>query len=342
MFFSKFFKKDQHHFLAQAEKHLAAERYADARGDFLEALSLCPTDAVEDARSIREGLSLAGNRLGELNLTEGEHSLNAGDPEKAFDHFTLARELADDPKLKERADRGLKRVVEPEQVPQAPEPAAGGHGGGSCASCKDAGSHGGTVEEVPSDLSDEDRFFLLVQPLPGELADRYAELGTEFARAYLLIHDGKDAEALPLLQEMLLSCENDIVIYELALIMYRSGRLNECEEFLNRSLLSNPVNSMSYLALVHLTAEAQRFPEALAILARMMELGIMADQAQFMLGELHEAAGDQAAALEAWSQALNLPSVARPAAERLIPLLTEQGRTDEAKYLAKRYLKGCC
>ncbi|HEY5513458.1 MAG TPA: hypothetical protein VIK40_07430 [Geomonas sp.] len=345
MFFSKLFKKkDHHHYLAQAGKHLAAERYADARCDLIEALSCCPAQAPEDARRIKEGLSQAGNRLGELNLEEGGHALNAGDAKKAFDHFTLARELADDPKLRARAEEGLNKLHDPESAPVATEAAShGAHGGSSCGSCKDAGSHGGAEAEVPqSNLSEEDRFFLLVQPLPGELSGRYAALGKEFARAYLLIHDGNDAEAFPILKEMLLSGENDIVIYELALIMYRSGNVHECEKLLNRSLAINPANSTSYLALVHLMAEARRIPEAIALLGRMMELGILTDQAQFMLGELHEAAGDQALALEAWSLALEIPSVARPAAERLIPLLTEQGRAEEAKYLAKRYLKGCC
>jgi pentatricopeptide repeat protein len=178
--------------------------------------------------------------------------------------------------------------------------------------------------------------------LPDGLAARYAALGQEFARAYLMIHDGNDAGAFPILKEMLLSCENDIVIYELALIMYRAGNVHECEKLLKRSLAINPANSTSYLALVHLLADARRIPEAIALLNRMMELGILADQAQFMLGELHEAAGDQALAFEAWSQALTLPSVAKPAAEKLIPILTEQGRAEEAKFLAKKYLKGCC
>ena len=124
--------------------------------------------------------------------------------------------------------------------------------------------------------------------------------------------------------------------------MYRLRRVHECEALLNRSLQIDPANSMSYLALVHLMAEARRFPEAIATVERMMELGVLADQGQFMLGELHELAGDEALALEAWSKSLELPGTARSAAERLVPLLSSQGREEEAKYLIKRYLKGCC
>ena len=341
MFFGIFKKKDHTHFLAQAGKHLAAERYADARVDFLEAQSRCPEQASDDARQIAEGLSLACNHLAELNLEEGGHALNAGELQKAYDNFTLALELADDPKLRARAEAGLKKVDEPQPAPVAQKSAAKAHGGSSCASCSDTGSRV-PVETDDSGMPEEDRFFLLVQPLPGDLPGRYSALGDKFIHAYLLIHEGNDAQALPILQEMLLSSENDIVIYEVALIMYRAGRAHECEELLNRALRLNPANATCYLALIHLKADTGKFPEAIAILTRMMGLGILLDQAQYMLGELLEASGDQAAAMEAWSKALEIPSVAKPAAERLVPLLARQGRDAEAKYLAKRYLKGCC
>jgi len=342
MFFSKFFKKDHLHYLAQGTKHLAAERYADARVDFLEAQSCCPAEAADAARQIATGLSQAGNHLAELNLAEGSYALNAGEMAKAFDNFTLALQLAEDPKLKGRAEAGLKQVDQPQPAPAAAASAkSGGHGGSSCGSCKDGGKQP-IEDDQGAGMHEEDRFFLLVQPLPGDLPSRYCALGEKFARAYLLIHEGNDAQALPILQEMQLSCENDIVNYEVALIMYRAGRAHECEELLKGSLRLNPGNATSYLALVHLKADAGQYSEAIVIVGKMKELGILADQAQFMLGELLEASGDQAAALEAWSQALEIPSVAKPAAERLIPILTSQGRGEEAKYLAKRYLKGCC
>jgi len=345
MFFSKIFKKKDHlHFLAQAGKHLAAERYADARVDFLEAQSRCPAEAVQELQQIQQGIAQAGNHLAELNLEEGTHALNAGELNKAYDNFTLARQLAADPQLQTRAALGLKNLDEPQPARTAPAaaPKAAAHGGSSCASCKDTGHGAVELEDQDSGMHEEDRFFLLVQPLPGDLPRRYAALGEKFAHAYLLIHEGNDAKALPILQEMLLSSENDIVIYEVALILYRAGRAHECEELLNRALRLNPSNATSYLALVHLKADAGKYPEALGVVSRMLELGILPDQAQLMLGELHDASGDQAAALEAWSKALELPSVARPAAERLVPLLASQGREAEAKYLVKKYLKGCC
>jgi tetratricopeptide (TPR) repeat protein len=343
MFFGKFFQKDHRHHLAQAEKQLAAKCYADARFDFQEALKRCPADAAKDLAQIRLGLGLAGNALGEMNLREAERFVVAGELAKACDHFTLAGELAVDETLRAMAFLGVEKSAVPTAPTLDPHLSPNGVGTGSCASCKDVGSQLATAEEISgSGLSDEDRFFLMVQPLPGELAGRYAALGEEFRRAYLLIQDGLDLQALPILHEISLSGENDIVLYEVALIMYRSSRVKECEALLNRSLLINPENQASYLALVHLLSEGKRFPEAIAIVERMKEGDILADQAQFMLGDLHEAAGDEAAAVEAWSQSLALPAVARLAAERLVPLLGGQGRNEEATYLIKRYLHGCC
>jgi tetratricopeptide (TPR) repeat protein len=404
MLFGLFGKKDHRHYLTQGGKHLAAERYADARLDFLEALNLCPAAAADDEREIRDGLSAAADGLGQLNLHEGERSMNAGDLEKAVDHFTLAVELAFDDTIKAMAQERLKGlqqngeavVVDIPRPPAAatPAPAAapvargpyaayaaaasagaaqagkpaeahqhgskgdgcgcgGGddhskshshshsHGGGCGGSC---GGHGGG-EPVDADsgshLSEDERFLLLTGPLGPELAERYAALGEKFQRAYLMIQDDNDAGAFALLQEMLVSGENDVVIYELALIMYRSGRVHEAETLLKRSLTLNANNPLANISLVQLLAECGKVQEALGGANRMLELDVVADQALVMQGDLYQALGDQGNAMESWTKALNLPSVARSAAERLIPILDAQGRQNEAKFLAKTYMKGC-
>jgi hypothetical protein len=74
----------------------------------------------------------------------------------------------------------------------------------------------------------------------------------------------------------------------------------------------------------------------------MREMDILADQALFMLGDLHASNGNQAAAMEYLNEALKVPGLSKSAAERMMPILLEAGRNDEAKYLAKTYLKGCC
>ncbi|WP_224982365.1 tetratricopeptide repeat protein [Geomonas agri] len=363
MFFGLFGKKDFRHYQNQGAKHLAAERYADARVDFQEALRLCPAEASHDAAAIRQGLDQAGNKLGELNLEEGEHALRAGEAQKAYDHFCLAADLATDPAIKTRAHTAAAKLEQPEsqaaaaklEQPESPAaaakpaaaPAGAGnykpHGGGSCTTCKGHGDHH-HEEPAPMEMSmsEEDQFFLMIQPLPGDLPGRYAELGPNFAKAYLMIHDGNDRDAFPILQEMLLSCENDIVLYEVALIMFRAGQIHESETLLNRALALNPQNAAVYMALVQLFAGGGRYPQAIATVQKMLELDILPDQAQFMLGELHETIGDIDRAMELWTKSLESPSMAKAAAERLIPILNRQGRRDDVKYLSKKYLKGCC
>lgn len=363
MFFGLFGKKDFRHYQNQGAKHLAAERFADARVDFEEALRLCPQEAAQEAAAIREGLDHACDRLGELNLQEGEHALRAGEAQKAYDHFRLAADLAVDRGIKSRAEAEALKLEEPEPA-AAPAPAAGAasgaapetaaaaaagvgnykpHSGGSCTSCKGHGGHH-HEETAPMEmsLSEEDQFYLMVQPLPGDLPGRYAAMGPKFARAYLLIHEGNDRDAFTILQEMLLSGENDIVLYEVALIMFRGGQIHESEKLLNRALALNPQNAAVYLALVQLYAGGGAYPQAMAVVEKMLELDILPDQAQFMLGELHEATGNTERAMELWTKSLEHPSMARSAAERLIPILNGQGRTDDVKFLSKKYLKGCC
>ncbi|HJV33985.1 tetratricopeptide repeat protein [Geomonas sp.] len=348
-----FFKraKDHRHYLTKGEKYLAAERYADARVEFTEALNCCPADAAQDQETIRKGLNAAGNRLAELNLAEGEHCVRNGDVEKAFDHFTLACDLAQDEELKANARaqlRSAQTAAKPAPKVEQEKPHGHGHAhghahGGGCGGCG-GGHHDHDQEvEVPHmNLADEERFHLLIQPLPGDLPERYAAMGDEFAEAYLLIHDGDDPKAFEILKRLMANNENDIVIYELALIMYRNGQVHECDRLLARALQLNATNPAVHFGKVHLLADTGRLAEAIAAINTMLELDIQAESALLMLGDLQQAAGDVTTAIDTWSKSLQNPAMAKSAAERLVSVLNSQGRTEEAKFLAKQYLKGCC
>lgn len=348
MVFSRFFKKDYRHYLTQGEKYLQGERYADARTSFIEASERVGKDAVEDARLIDERLAFAGNKLAELNLHEGERSITGGDLAKAEEHFQLAVTFASDPALRNQAEKALKGLDLPQGAPAGPaaSPAkkeAHQHVGGGCGGC--GGGHDDPppmTEEPDHNLSDHDRVHLLYGPLPGDLPERYAALGEDFAKAFLLIHEGDDAQAFPILEKMYLSSTSDIVNYELALILYRARQPKESAQVLEQALRINPMNPLCHLTRVHMDIDAGRFQSAVANLKKMRELDIMADTALFMLGDLHAGAGDKTAAMEYFTQALEIPSLARSAAERIMPMLTETGRTQEAQFLAKKYLKGCC
>jgi hypothetical protein len=94
--------------------------------------------------------------------------------------------------------------------------------------------------------------------------------------------------------------------------------------------------------MVQLMIETERLPKAVAILQHMIESGHLADDAMLMLGDVLQMLGDGDAALGKYIAALDLPSVAKTAAQKAIPLLEEMGRSADAQALAKRYLKGCC
>lgn len=342
MFFGKLFpKKDHRYYLNQAEKYLKAERWADARASLLEAADRA---AGADSPLIQEGLDRACDGLAELNFSEGVGAFNAGDHAKAMEHFKQTLDFAADPELRQRSERELARLqrlafAQPAKAQAQP---AHQHHGGGCASCSGHGDSAELEDFTASHLSDEERFHLMVQPLPGDLPARYAVMGEEFARAYRAIHDGDDRTALDLLERLCISQEDDIINCEIALIMYRAGRHDECEAFLDRSLQLNPANPLTNLTKVQFAVGAGRYAEAIATVERMQELDILTDQTHLMLGEIHAEAGDLPAAIENWSKALDHPSVARAAAEKLVPLLSGMGRTQDAQYLAKRYLKGCC
>lgn len=344
MVFSRLFKKDFRHYMAQGEKYLQAERYADARVAFAEAAERVGADAVEDARSISERLSFASDRLAELNLHEGKRSATAGDLVKAQEHFQLAINFAGDASLRQAAEKAMRELgTEAAAAPAAPVSKHQSSCTSGCSSCGPGHGGGEEVGDVSGlNLGDEDRFHLLIGPLPGNLSERYGSQGKEFAKAYLAIHDGDDGTALPILEKLRSNGENDIVIYELALIMYRARRATECQYLLDQALRINPTNPLCHLARVQLAIDAGRYQDAVSKLKTMRELDVLADQALIMLGELHAGAGDRPAAMDYLTQALEIQSVAKPAAEKLMPLLMEAGRTQEAQFLAKKYLKGCC
>lgn len=340
MFLGKLFRKDYRSYLEQGEKCLAEERYADARLAFQEALQRLPKagdDVAAQQSIVRERLTLAGNKLGLLNLTEAEHALNRGDVARASDHLALVRELAEDVTIREKAEKLLQSRED--ESPSADH----GHGAHGCAGCAPS------AEKTPTNLHANDsllpagdRFDILVQPLPGDLPRRYAELGEKFACAFLLHHDGNDEESLRIYEELLAREENDILLYETALIHYHRDNIPECERLLRRAIELTPSNPLCHLSLVQLFIDSERFDEALQTLTYMIAQKLLLEQSLLTAGDLLQHLGEDARAVEMFSQALVLPGAARAAAERLIPLLEQQGRSAEAQYLFKTYCKGCC
>ncbi|GFE58562.1 lipopolysaccharide assembly protein LapB [Geobacter sp. AOG1] len=338
--FGRFFKRDYRYYISEGEKYLAAEHYADARTAFNEALAKMGGETVDNAAliaDVKSKIALAGNRLGFVNLAEAEHAIQSGNMVKAHEHIQLVMHLAEDVTAREKAEILLQHMTVNSPAAIVAETSPG------CASCN--GISHKTVEN--SDVSEEhlspaDRFFLAVQTLPGELHQRYMVLGEKFACAYLSAHGENDDSALSLFQELNEAGENDIYHYEISLIHYRQGDLARCELHLQRALELNGTNPLCWLALAQLYVDAGRFQEALGVLDHMVLEGFLSDQARTLQGDVYQSMGAVDRSIDCYTELLASPGTARIAAERLVPLLESQGRSDEAEFLFKKYLKGCC
>jgi hypothetical protein len=73
----------------------------------------------------------------------------------------------------------------------------------------------------------------------------------------------------------------------------------------------------------------------------MIEMNVEPEHAVLSMGDIYRDSDHPDKAIDCYSRVLTGAS-ARAAAERIIPLLEMSGRTDEAKILFKRFLKGCC
>lgn len=339
MFFSKLFRKDAASCLEKGEKLLAAGRFAEARlslEDALERLDAHSPEGATTAAVIREKMVVAGNRLAEMNLQEAEHCLKSGEFAKAEEHLNLTLDLADDVTIRDKAVKSFALLEK--QIPHVHHHEKKG----GCGGCGGSTSqHSENIELEDDGLNDMDRFELLVRPLPGDLPERYADLGEEFARGYLAAHGGDQMTAEKVFERLLASGESDILLYELAILSHQGGDGRRCETLLRRALALNDTNPLCNLSLVQLLTENGRFTEAVPLLERMVERDILPDQAGMFLGEIYRVQGESDRAIAQFSQLLSTP-LKREAAERLVGLLETTGRSQEAALVAKQYLKGCC
>ncbi|GLI39021.1 tetratricopeptide repeat protein [Geobacter hydrogenophilus] len=339
MLFSKLFRKDAASCLEKGEKLLAAGRFAEARlalEDALERLDANSPEGATTAAVIREKMVVAGNRLAEMNLQEAEHCLMSGEFAKAEEHLNLTLDLADDVTIRDKAVKSFALLEK--QIPHVHHHEKKG----GCGGCGGSTSqHSENIEIGDDGLNDMDRFELLVRPLPGDLPERYADLGEEFAVGYLAAHGGDQMTAEKVFERLLASGESDILLYELAILSHQGGDGRRCETLLRRAFALNDANPLCNLSLVQLLTENGRFTEAVPLLERMVERNILPDQAGMFLGEIYRVQGESDRAIAQFSQLLSTP-LKREAAERLVGLLEATGRSQEAALVAKQYLKGCC
>jgi tetratricopeptide (TPR) repeat protein len=346
MFFTKFFKKDYGQLKQKGESLFANEHFAEARLSYLDALEKVATSAdPEGERSFLQArLAETGNRLAEMNIAEAEASIRAGELKKGHDHLALALELADDVTIREKAEKLLSHPPAESQPKKHEHKDGGKHGAHGCASCSSSHGGGGTeiTPDLPEHMQSDEQFHLLIHTLPGNLPQRYAALGEKFATAYLLAHSDELQSALVLYRELLAEQESDILLCEIALLEYRLGIAGRCEPLLKRALSLDASNPLVHLGLAQFYLDTRRYAECVPVLQGMLDGEILHDQALLMLGDVYSMMGNTEAAMDIYTRGLQLPALKKVSAERLVQVLTAQNRTEEAAYLFKTYLKGCC
>lgn len=333
-----FFKKDPSHYKERGDRLFQEGSYADARHAYEDAFNLLkPGSSPEMGAYLEERIRSAGNQLALMNMQEAAHSLQAGNIAKAMEHAELAFEQAEDDAIRVNAKAFMEKI----EIPDTPEsPRSHGH---SCGTCSTPHQSTAITPETTTDfLPLMDRFELLIQPLPGDLTARYRQMGERFAYAYIAVHDERTQEGYSIFRELAKEQQSDILEYEIAILDFQSQRFSDCERRLGSALRINPGNPLCHLAMVQLMIETGRLPNAVAMLENMIASGHLADQALIMLGDLLVMTGDTERAMSRYSEALAIPSVAKIAAQKAIPVLNAAGRTAESQALAKRYLKGCC
>lgn len=326
--------------MEKGERFFRDERYADARTAFTNALEKinAPTYASGSIEAnLRDKLIETGNRLALINLSEAQAALNRSDFIRAEEHLILVSDLAEDVTIREKAEKLKNTLAESSPISISKDTLH------SCTGCTDRSALNSDNNNIQDNiLSAQERFELLIQTLPGDLPERYASMGEKFAYGYLLAHEGNEKQGSKIFEELLSVKENDILLYEIALVYFNNGNLVDCERLLLRAIDLNNLNPLCYLGLVHFLMDMGRFHETFPLLHIMIENELLSDQAMVMLGDVHAKTGNDEEAMQSYSKALSSPRIKKVAAERLITLLEKYDRTEEAKYLFNQFMIGCC
>ncbi len=315
--------------------------YFDARTCFEEGLKLCPSEGGDAALpAVFSGRIDAANRgLAECNLQEAEYAHARGDIAKAIDHLELVKTLTYDQKLREKAELLLAgyAAVDSDQGEQAVVSSCGSCGGSSGGGCSDSPESTHSGDSLPL----HEYYELLIQQLPEDQRHRYADLGENFAEAYVAASHDEHHRALAGFESCLNSVPEDVYWCEKGKVLHRLGNDHEAEQCLRTAVQLNGANSLAWLSLVLVLRESNHLQDALAAIDIMVAERIMPEQALLLRADICEVLGDHETAVNLYVELLQTP-VARAAAERLYGILIEMGRQGDAAVIFKKYLGKSC
>ncbi|MDY0267992.1 tetratricopeptide repeat protein [Trichloromonas sp.] len=274
-------------------------------------------------------LTLAGDRLAELNLAEGEACLNIGDRERALEHFQLAAEHGRSEVLREDARRRLTELSLPSPSrPPSSETSA-------CCPSGCAASLGKAPGEAEApDL--ETRLELVLSNYPPELAELYRQVGTAFRRAFLAAHDGRDGEALAGFDALPAEEQDASFHFERGALLARMGDVAAGRWNLEKAVALNPAHVLALETLVRLDFLEKRPQKAEERLTRMLAAQLVPAFCHGCLARLRAAEGDFSAALLHGEEALREGPVEMDVLLLLASLYEREGRFTEAENLLRR------
>jgi tetratricopeptide (TPR) repeat protein len=336
-FISRWFSKSPAELMSKGDKYMESDSHFDARTCYEDGLKACSDSVGEDLKPLfAQRIEEANCKLAERNIIEAESAYARGDVKKAVDHLELVKTLTYDQVLREKAEGLLQLYSSSSAVHEKPSITS------SCNSC--SGSSGGEcTDSVPSDdsLAPMEYYVLLIQQLPGDQSHRYAELGEEFAYAYIAASRDEHYDALAGFEKCINMIPQDIYCYEAGKVQHRLGNEVEAEKNLRFAVQLNRTNSLAWLNLALMLLENGRFQDALTVVDTMVNERIMSEQALLIRAEIYEINGDHEKAINLYVELLQTP-YSHAAAEKLYVILMEVGRPNDAAVIFKKYMKKSC
>ncbi len=283
-----------------------------------------------------ERIDASNRKLAERNLQEAESAYSRGDVNRALDHLELVKTLTYDSALREKAEKLLRDFSFSDND----------HGErstiSSCASCAGSSGDGCSDSAVSDDsLPLLEYYELLIQQLPEDQYLRYAELGENFAYAYVAASRDEHHEALSGFEKCIDTLPHDIYWYEKGKVLHRLGNDHEAEQHLRKAVQLNGTNSLAWITLAFVLRENNCFQDALTTIETMIAGHIMPEQALLLRADIFAASGNHEGAVNQYVELLQTP-YARTAAEKLHEVLLEIGRQNDAAVIFKKYLHKSC
>ncbi len=312
------------------------------QGSYAEALHLGEDLLAggDKTTELADSLIAAADGLARLNLEEGIRSQQAGNAQLAEEHLQLAMSQARSAELIKDIEIALEQnraepptwTTDSDQLETAP--------GSACGSCAPAARK---AEVSPDDLPDlQSQIELIVASYPVEVQQRYLAQSDSFFKAFLLVHEGEDQQALPYWDEVPREERDDLYLFELGCLHARLGNDGQGLTLLQQALDLDPGNPLVIDALLSLFLEKGEHSSAHKLLQQQVDAGVQPALCYARLCELQVAAQDSVAAFDSARKAL-AAGYAEPAFFVLAAGLFEAaGHLEEAEQLLSGLPGGGC